>query len=158
MVALQMLLLRLQSHLARAPYLTATSSPSSEDLQQQHLWKQCNKVATKTTLRETMQAIGLGVVSHLYQPLPLLDIPSPHPFMVYCLLHQDFRKGRPFQTKRLTGLLMSIHTQWRMTARVRITPNCQLFSSCLECRTHSVATNCADLTVVKLCWHRSHHC
>lgn len=156
-----MLPLPLQSPLAscsRAPSLTATFHPSSEDLQQQHLWKQCSKVVMRMMVKETMQATRLGVVPRPYQPLPLLNAPSQHPFMAYCLLHQHFGKGRLLQTKQLTGLLLSADTQWCMTASISITPNHQLLSSCLESHTHSSATKCAELTVAKLCWHRRHHC
>lgn len=109
-------------------------------------------------VRETMQATRLGVVPRPYQPLPLLNAQSQHPFVAYCLLHQHFGKGCLLQTKQLTGLLLSVDTQWCMTASVSITPNHQLLSSCLESHTHSAATNRAELTAVKPCWHRSHHC
>ena len=154
-----MLPLQLQSHLlscSRAPSLTATFHPFNEDLQQQHPWKQCNKVMMKTTVGKTMRATSLGVVSHPYQPLPLLNAPSQHPFMACCLLHQYFNKSCLLQTK-LTGLLLSVDTQWSMTASISITPNHQLLSSRLQSCIHRVATNCADLTAVKPCWHRGRH-
>lgn len=161
MESLHLLPLQHQSHPAtcfKAPSLTATFHPFSEDLQQQHLWKQCSKVVTKTTLRETLQATRFGVVPHPYQPLHLLGVPGQHLFMANCLLHRHFGRGRLFQTKQLTGLLLSVDTQWCMTASTSITLNHQLLSSCLESHAHSVATDGKELTVLMPCWHHSHHC